>query len=438
MKRLLAFYTILLICSTTSAQAETTDSYSVDYIEVIKTENKKLKEEVSKIKQDLAHAADKYNFISQQYIDYKDQISRDNNHTLWILGLIVTLMGVGFPLYTNWRNDQSTKEKIKDLERKISAIGEIEKRIKTIESTIQEDRNKAENAAKDAEISMLFSEGNKAYYSKEYTRAFGLYNKILMLSPNNLEALTNIGNVKSDMGKPIEAIIDFNKVIEIDPSRAEVYYNRGRAYCNINKYEEAIANFSKAIELNPNISEAYQNRGYVVSLDKRYKEAILDYDIALSIDSRNINAYINRGNALSYLNKYEDAITDYDSVIKLDPNNTMAYNNRSIANLELKRYQAALSDINKALALEPADIKYLENRAECFKRMRLYNDALSDYDTVANIDGDKSYIYEGRASIYSAMANDERLDDKKTEYITLAEASAKRAKELTIFENNNS
>ena len=60
-----------------------------------------------------------------------------------------------------------------------------------------------------------------------------------------------------------EIIADFDKVIELSPGNIYAYFNKGNIYLSTQDYTAAISCYSSAIENKPDFGEAYYNRGLV-------------------------------------------------------------------------------------------------------------------------------------------------------------------------------
>ena len=358
----------------------------------LQEENKKLKEQLERTEMDKE---------IQRCRDYVDRRANDINDNLshWlvilsiVVGAIITILGGGLgvlaPLYLNRKNDkvmqtkleEATKqaEKAKEQAEKaarqvetvtsqaekaaaqvttateqiatatsqvqeaknqvttakeyaekagqaLTAIEALKKQVDTIQTKINEDKTKAEDAAKAAKVSQLFAE---AFNEKDSSRAIDLYTQLLALNPDNADAYYNRGNVRYDLGDKSGALSDYDKSIELNPDDAEAYNNRGNVKSKLGDKSGALSDYDKSISLKPDFAEAYNNRGW----------------------------------------------------LKID----------------LDDLAGSLSDCNRAISLKP----------------------------------DYAETYDSRAVCYRKMAEKEKDEEKKKEYIALAEADEKKYNELT-------
>ena len=73
-----------------------------------------------------------------------------------------------------------------------------------------------------------FHSGNTEYNNGNYENAISHYKKTLELNPNNLDALTNIGNSFVSQNKIYEGLIYYQRVLDIDPQNFFVLENISR------------------------------------------------------------------------------------------------------------------------------------------------------------------------------------------------------------------
>lgn len=75
------------------------------------------------------------------------------------------------------------------------------------------------------------------------------YNKVLELSPKNVYAMFNIGNIYMKMNDLTSAITSYSNAVDVKPDFGEAYYNRGLAYLRLGNKEKGVQDLSKAGEL---------------------------------------------------------------------------------------------------------------------------------------------------------------------------------------------
>ena len=139
----------------------------------------------------------------------------------------------------------------------LTAIEALKKQVDAIQTKINEDKTKAEDAAKEAKVSQLFAE---AFNEKDSSRAIELYTQLLALNPDYAKAYNNRGVVKSDLGDKSGALSDYDKSISLNPDFAESYNNRGWLKIDLDDLAGSLSDCNRAISLNPDYAETYDSR----------------------------------------------------------------------------------------------------------------------------------------------------------------------------------
>jgi cytochrome c-type biogenesis protein CcmH/NrfG len=87
-------------------------------------------------------------------------------------------------------------------------------------------------------------------------------------SPDDLNALADLGNAYYDIGDPPMAIQYYERALMLKPDAPGVIVDLGAMYRQNGEPDKAIAMFRKAIELDPRLPQAYFNLGMVLRLEK--------------------------------------------------------------------------------------------------------------------------------------------------------------------------
>lgn len=91
-----------------------------------------------------------------------------------------------------------------------------------------------------------------------YQKAFGAYDKLIELKPDEAGTYNNYALALAADKKLDDAKVKLAKAVEIDPAGAGKYhYNMGALLMNSNQTDGALEEFKKAIEADPNYAEAY-------------------------------------------------------------------------------------------------------------------------------------------------------------------------------------
>jgi len=110
------------------------------------------------------------------------------------------------------------------------------------------------------------------------------YRTILAEDPNNLAAITALGNAYFNNGQWSEAITMYERALLINPKDADVRTDLGTAYRNTGMTDRALAEYRTALEHDPGHLTARYNTGVVYASNKKnYKEAIRIWEELLKI-----------------------------------------------------------------------------------------------------------------------------------------------------------
>lgn len=99
----------------------------------------------------------------------------------------------------------------------------------------------------------------------------------LVTDPDNLDALTNIGNRFYSGQQFDSALYYYNRVLEADPQNSSGLFNKALVYYQIQQYDKSISTIKKCIELYPNYGEAHAMLGDNYYVQNNYSEALRWY-----------------------------------------------------------------------------------------------------------------------------------------------------------------
>lgn len=122
-------------------------------------------------------------------------------------------------------------------------------------------KSEDEDASKEA-ISLLYWLRAKFYEDNlEYTKALSDYNQGLKYTPEDINILKSLVNLKLKIKDYEGALSDINKVIDKDNNIVDNYMKRAQLYFELKQYQNAIKDYTKAITLKPKNPEAFEMRG---------------------------------------------------------------------------------------------------------------------------------------------------------------------------------
>ena len=135
------------------------------------------------------------------------------------------------------------------------------------------------------------------YSTANNSLAIDYFNNALNIDPNSIEALYALAMFYQQTEDADNAIAIYNKLLLIDPENVYGHYNLGYVQLVLlGDFEQAITYFAKAAELNPQYFEAIYNQAYCYELSGNYEKARELYNKVLEIE-------VNYDKAIAGLNR---------------------------------------------------------------------------------------------------------------------------------------
>jgi tetratricopeptide (TPR) repeat protein len=247
------------------------------------------------------------------------------------------------------------------------------------------------------------------------SRAEELYRKVLVIQPNDADALhllavlaqqrgdhgeaerkvrraiaargrpvaefsNTLGNALAGQGHPAEAVPCFEEALRLHPDDANVHKNLADALRVLERRDEAAAHYQKVLQLNPEDASAYNNMGGVFLARGMFQEATVCLAKAIQLDPHCAEAYSNLGHALRELGQLKEAVDCLGAAIRLRPNLGAAHANLSCVLHQLGAHAEAMQTVKMALALDPANAPAHSNLGNLLKEELRFAEAIACYD----------------------------------------------------------
>jgi Tfp pilus assembly protein PilF len=141
------------------------------------------------------------------------------------------------------------------------------------------------------------------------------------LTPDNPNALNNLGLRYQKEGEHEKAIEQFEKALEIQPNYAAALNNLGISYGSLNRLDEAERSFKRAVEINPKDIFAMNNLAVICLRTRRFNEALGYAEKALEIEPRYASAHFTLGSIHATLGRFSDAEKEFEAALEIEPGN---------------------------------------------------------------------------------------------------------------------
>ncbi len=208
-----------------------------------------------------------------------------------------------------------------------------------------------ENLLRQAE--QLMETGDGVPPRKLREEAIALYEQIISLEPNCVQARINFGFLKQEKGELDEAIPHYQEALALDPNIPQTAYNLAKIFEEQGQMEEAIAHYEKALVAEPDFVPALINLAVAQQEKGELLRAIELYRRALEIQPHSWEAYNNLGTVLQHQGNLEEALEYYHKALELLPDFVEAINNLGRTFLEKGAVEDAISCYKRAIHLSP-------------------------------------------------------------------------------------
>jgi len=154
------------------------------------------------------------------------------------------------------------------------------------------------------------------------------------LTPDNPDALHNLGQRYQHKGEFQKAIESYKKAIAMRPTFYNAYNNLATCYGELKMYPEAIDALEKCIKLKPDDYYAMSNLAVIMMHTNQPDQALRFAKQAVDTEPAYVNGHVTYGAMLAMSKRYDEAEKEFNEALRLDPTNASAREN-------LKRVQAA-------------------------------------------------------------------------------------------------
>ncbi|MBM2852164.1 MAG: hypothetical protein HW420_711 [Candidatus Nitrosotenuis sp.] len=130
----------------------------------------------------------------------------------------------------------------------------------------------------------IFNQGITEQNCGNSKKALTLFNRVLELIPNHVDALIKKGNILGKFGKYVDAISIYDKVIEIEPQNVLALTNKGLALHYLAAYDKAITCFDNALKIKPNNVIALYNKASSLIKQGKVKDGLEVLERTIKLD----------------------------------------------------------------------------------------------------------------------------------------------------------
>lgn len=199
----------------------------------------------------------------------------------------------------------------------------------------------------------LNERGRELYRSGQREQAAECFRRAVELQPDYATALSNLGNILTELDKPDEAEVYCCRAVAVDPHYATAHNNLGYALLKQERMEEAAASFERAVELRPDYLLAQCNLGRALQAARCFEDAEAAWRRGLQLQPRSVDALCGLGDALLSLDRPGEAIGALEAALQVEADRVQARNDLGLARMRLGMTAEAIADYQRALQLAP-------------------------------------------------------------------------------------
>jgi len=144
------------------------------------------------------------------------------------------------------------------------------------------------------------------------------------ITPENPDALNNLGQRLQKQGKYVEAIVEFEKALAINPNFPAALNNLGVCYGELRRFDDAQASFAKALELNPEDVYAMNNLAVMYMKTGGFEKALEWANKSIEVEPGYANGRLTAGAIYANMGEFERAEEQFRKVLEIDPSNRSA------------------------------------------------------------------------------------------------------------------
>lgn len=162
---------------------------------------------------------------------------------------------------------------------------------------------------------------------KMYAEAVPHFARALALRPHDADIHHGIGIALQRSGRSAEAVEHYRQSLDLDPARQAARINLSAALLELGKLDEALQQAESAVAREPANPELLANLAAILTVAGRLDEARVYCERAMAIDSRVASVHYTLGNICKFSGLFDQAMAQYTKAIEIAPDHVRAHEN---------------------------------------------------------------------------------------------------------------
>lgn len=269
-------------------------------------------------------------------------------------------------------------------------------------------------------IEIFFQQALNAHDAGDIKYAKDVYEYILSLQPEHVEAIHALGLLAAELQQWDTAIAWTQKALSIQPKSARFHLHLANIFKNINQLEFALTHYQAALRLNPHYAEAHNNlaglfykqnqlnlarQHYVQAIDlkpdyldahfnlglvflaqQEKNAAVKQFKNVLSLHPNSIQGHWQLANIYWHVRNLEKVHYHYQKILDLDPNSVELLNNFAVLMLKKEQINLAIDYFKRALVIDPKHKTARNNLAAVLLQNNQLKEAIWHYSLYLNLE----------------------------------------------------
>lgn len=177
----------------------------------------------------------------------------------------------------------------------------------------------------------------------------------LRLEPANFlnsMLLSNLGVVRTNMGRNEEALEAFSLGLSIAPRSSTIRSNRARTYLAMGDYDHALSDLDKSLDIDSLQPWAMKMRGFLLLRNNDLKLARRDFNFLMEKFPEEAGAFSGLAQIAESEGNYSEALSFFNRALELEEDPVTRFS-RILLKINMQNYSAASEDISEAIKEYP-------------------------------------------------------------------------------------
>ena len=232
----------------------------------------------------------------------------------------------------------------------------------------------------DPRVDHVFSRGLRLQSQGDLVGAEACFIDVLMLEPQNQDALFRLGILRLRQGMIFEAISKLQEVLQLDAHHAEAHNNLGVMLAQHNRFEQAIACFHQALHSKPSFGDARRNLNQALSDNERQGRDCVPMTEPFQVSLAAAEIYYSQGMKLLGEGHILEAEQALQRALQINPDHGMSLYGLGLASAEQGQLENALANVERALKYAPQSANVRYDRARLLLQLGDFERGWSEFE----------------------------------------------------------